>query len=301
MPGNGTAPDDVIDRYRGDIVRVESGVARVAVHELAGTAAHPALLVSHATGFHAHAYLAMARHLGDRFHVWGLDHRGHGATPLPESASSEHPVLDWRDCGDDTASVARSLADGRPIVGFGHSMGAATLLLAALERPHLFRRLVLFEPIAPPPPDDPRFPDPNRLAEGALRRRRRFDSYDAAYDHYVGRPPLSWFTPASLRHYVDFGFAPEPPPGTGVTLRCTPEVESATFSGAATSGLWDALPRIEVPVVVIGSGEADGPAQIARPIAERLPDARFVSLPEQTHFGPFSHPAEVAAVVAAHL
>jgi len=284
----------VIDHYPAVIQRVVSGPARIAVHELAGDSRSAPLLISHATGFHAHAYLALARRLADRFHVFGIDHRGHGVSPSPSG-----DTIDWADCGADTAAVGRSIAPAGGLVGVGHSMGGATLLLAARLDPSLFERLVVFEPIAFPPADADGVAN-SPLVVGALRRRRRFDSYDHAYANYASKPPLNQFDPAVLRNYVDYGFAPvAQPDGTNgaVELRCTPEMESATFAASMTNGLWSQLPDIDVPVVVIGSGDGDGPAAVAPLVAERLGNARFVSSPDQNHFGPFVRPDLLADMV----
>ena len=279
----------MIDHYPATIEHVMSGDASVALHELAGTPSSPPLLISHATGFHAHAYLGVARRLADRFHVFGIDHRGHGATASPTG-----DTIDWRDCGADTVAVGRSIAPLGSLVGVGHSMGGATLLLAAQRDPELFARLVLFEPIAFPPMDDPGTAASNLLVAGALRRRRHFDSYDDAYDNYASKRPLSQFDPDVLRDYVDYGFAPA---NEGVELRCTPEMEAATFTASMSNGLWAELPGIEVPTVIIGSGDGDGPAMIAPLVADRLPNATFVALLDQNHFGPFVRPDILAELV----
>ncbi len=41
-----------------------------------------------------------------------------------------------------------------------------------------------------------------------------------------------------------------------------------------TNGLWEQLPNIDVPAVIIGSGDGDGPAAIAPLVAKRLGNAR---------------------------
>ena len=123
-------------------VTSDDGVS-VAVHELAGRHDLPPLLISHATGFHAHCYVPIARMLGDRYRCLGLDFHGHGETaPVPDW------TIDWSHFGDDVVAAAAAIAPDGGLVGFGHSMGGAALLMAAHRRPELFTRLVLFEPIA---------------------------------------------------------------------------------------------------------------------------------------------------------
>lgn len=279
-----------------DSVGPDGVPARVAVHHLSyahGSAAAPPLLVSHATGFHAHCYRALADELGGRFDVWAIDHRGHGESPVPAGWR-----VDWRGYSADTLAVARWMhaSAGVPVTGFGHSMGGATLLSAAHAAPELFAGLVLFEPIAYPLEALSSDPEEFPLVVGARRRRARFESAEAALANYASKPPLAWLRPDVLRDYVDYGFRPaEPPPG--VELRCAPAHEGDTFAASGGNGVWDLLPDVGVPVTVLGSGDTDGPALIAPDVAERIPGAEFVLLAEQTHFGPLSHPAEVAARV----
>ena len=283
------------------LIRVSSsdGVS-VAVHDLAGAHELPTLLVSHATGFHAHCYLPIAAELSDRYHAVGLDYRGHGETEIDPTWET-----DWSRFGDDAIAVARQLSG--PITGFGHSMGGAALLMAARRDPSLFDRLVLFEPIAPgaiPSSDDaderPDI-DENPMVQAALRRRRSFPSFDAAFDNYRGKPPMSLMTPEVLRNYVEHGFRPavDDDGAPVVTLRCTPEVEAGIFASAVDNGVWELLPHVETPCVVIsGQVAASEPSAMTRAIADRLPRAEYVQLDHQTHFGPFSHPHELTELIA---
>ena len=68
---------------------------------------------------------------------------------------------------------------------------------------------------------------------------------------------------------------------------------------ARSNGLFDLLPQIETPCLVIaGRVEADEPSSQTSHVAERLPNAEYVQLDHQTHFGPFSHPDEIADLIA---
>lgn len=270
--------------------------ARVAVHHLGGVTGATPLLVSHATGFHARAYRAVAAALGERYDVWGLDHRGHGATPAPPGWR-----VDWRGYGHDARVVAAWLTErtGRAVTGFGHSMGGATLVMASADAPDLFDALVLYEPIVFPPDPDRSDPETIPLVVGARRRRARFDSFAAAYANYAAKPPLAWFRPDVLHDYVEYGLRADPTPDQpeGVVLCCAPDHEGDTFANSTGNGSWEAALDVKVPTTVVGSGDGDGPALIAPAVAERIPAARFVALPERTHFGPFTHPDETAALL----
>src|SRR5690606_7765041 len=129
------------DAAGGVPVRVRStGAVDVALHDLGG--AGPALLVAHANGLHGRCYGPLAESLADSAHTFAVDLRGHGATPAPPDWR-----VDWSDIADDAEASAAALSTDGPIVGFGHSLGGAVLMMAALRQPHIFRALVVFEPI----------------------------------------------------------------------------------------------------------------------------------------------------------
>jgi pimeloyl-ACP methyl ester carboxylesterase len=274
--------------------RVESsdGVA-VAVHDFGGRGR--SLLLSHATGFNAHSYVPMTATLADRFHTFGLDFRGHGDTAAPPDWEVE-----WRRYGDDALVAARSLAPDGGLIGFGHSMGGSALLMAAHREPSLFELIIAFEPIGSPQlaPSTDDGPPPallTTMVEAARRRRRSFRSYQEAIDNFGSKPPMSAFTPDALRNYVEHGFAPS---ADGVTLRCDPELEAQTFLNGRNNGVWDLLPEITTPVLlVIGAAEEAGPAATGEEIARRLPNATFRHVPHLDHFAPFTHPEEMAAII----
>lgn len=270
-------------------MRIQSSdQVRVAVHDFGGSG-RP-LLFSHATGFHAYCYLPIADRLSDRFHCLGHDHRGHGATARPGDRD-----LDWTQYGDDTTAVARALAPTGGLIGFGHSMGGTSLMMAAHRNPDLFDVIIAFEPIVFPVEYAGQREDPSPMVEAARNRRPSFESFESAIENFSGKPPMSAFDSDVLRLYVAHGFRPAP---EGVRLKCDPETEATTFEQGARHRTWDLLPEIETPIVVIG-GKIDGmgPAAVAQPIAEQLPNARFVDLPETTHLGPFIDPDGFATLI----
>jgi pimeloyl-ACP methyl ester carboxylesterase len=266
-----------------------SGGVRLDVHDLGGDG--PALLLSHATGFHGCVYAPMAAVLRGRFHCWAPDYRGHGDSEAPPEDNVE-----WTVFGDDALAVAEAL-DLRGAVGFGHSMGGSTLLMAQLARPETFAGLVLFEPIAfPRDPSESERTSP--IIAGARRRRAVFPTRDDAYTNYASKPPLDVLTPEALRAYVDHGFIDQAD-GT-VRLKCDPEHEAAIFEAGVRQDTFSRLGDVHCPVLVLaGSGAENPPGAIAPLVAEALPEGRFHRLEELTHLGPMQDPARVAAAVAA--
>ena len=266
---------------------------KIAVHDLGGTGT--ALLVSHATGFHGCCYEPLAHALPQR-HCIAFDYRGHGDTERPDGP------LDWQQYGDDAEAMAAWMAacNGGPIDAFGHSMGGACLLMAAHRRPELFRCIVAFEPIVFPPPALPVDLQHSTLVQGARRRRATFPSYAAALANFAGKPPLNAFTTESLHAYVRYGFR-QGEDGQ-VHLKCSPTTEADTFAGGATHDTWNHLSSITTEVFVIaGCIQPGQPAGIAAHIAARLPHATYLQRDDLDHFGPMTHPSEIAAILTGAL
>jgi pimeloyl-ACP methyl ester carboxylesterase len=264
----------------------------VAIHEFGG-AGRP-LLLSHATGFHGYCYLPIADELSEEFTSFALDYRGHGDTARPDDWD-----VDWARYGDDALAAAHAVAPDGGLVGFGHSMGGAGLLMAARRDPGLFDVIVAFEPIVFPPREvDPHDGTENNgtlLSRGARKRRASFESFDDAIANYSSKPPMMAFDPDVLRLYVAHGFRTAP---EGVRLKCDPEHEARTFDTGGTHTTWSDLADIDTRVVVV-AGHVDefGPAAIAKEIAAALPNATYVEHDEWNHFTPFIEPAAMAALI----
>jgi pimeloyl-ACP methyl ester carboxylesterase len=88
----------------------------IAIHDLGGVG--EPLLVCHATGFCGHMYEPFARTLRKWHHVFAVDLRGQGDSPLWPGAS-----LEWSDITADVLDAAHRVR-GR-IHLFGHSLGDA--------------------------------------------------------------------------------------------------------------------------------------------------------------------------------
>ncbi len=261
---------------------------QLAVHDLGGSG--PTLVIAHATGFHGRCYLPLAHSLAERFHSVAFDFRGHGDTAKPHG---QH--IGWHHYGDDAQAMARSLPG--PVAAFGHSMGGACLLMAAHRDPARFSSLVLFEPIVFPSEGIRPADEPSHMVQAARRRRASFASYQAAIDNYAAKPPLNAFTPEALEAYVRFGFSEDP--NGHVHLKCHPDTEARTFEMGGHHCTWELLSDIQVPVLVIaGRVMQFQPAAVSERIAEQLPNGRYLQVDELDHFGPMTHPDQVADIIA---
>ena len=262
---------------------------RIAMHRFGGEG--PLLVVVHATGFHARCYLPLIPTLASRFTVVGVDLRGHGASLIDDDAE-----FVWDDFADDLLAVVDRLGGG-PVVAFGHSMGAATVLLAESKRPGTFSRAWLYEPIIFPSEIGPRN---GFMADNARKRRYEFGSRAEALHRYAGRPPLNVWRADALAAYVEHGFV-----DTGqdtVRLACRPVHEAMTFTGARIAV--SAVADVTMPLVIargqIGVG-ANAAAEHSDGTAAALAGATLKVYERIGHFGPFETPDVIAEDALAFL
>ena len=262
------------------------------LHDFGGDG--PNLLIAHATGMCAGAYLPMVPLLAREFHVWAVDFRAHGDSTGPDGDD-----LSWRGVGEDVLAAVDALGGG-PVAAIGHSMGGAALAKAELARPGTLTRAFLFEPIIVPASwGDASGSNP--MAAAARRRRATFPSRDAALRRYAHRPPLGVWRADALAAYVDHGFADVGTDGE-VTLKCTPEDEARTFEGSHKPTI-EAIGPIATPIA-IGRGQRDGqfgPAAFAHLVADALPNGELRTYPTLSHFGPFEDPHLIATEALAFL
>lgn len=263
----------------------------LAVHEHGGDG-RP-ILFAHATGLHGAVWEPMSRGLEPGFERWAVDFRAHGA-----SVVSPGEPLPWSAMADDVLAVVDAVAPepGR-LLGIGHSMGGAALLLAEQARPGAFAGLWMFEPIVPPTGAFPSADGDNQMAQAATRRRAQFASFDDALANYASKPPFNIARADALHAYVRHGFVAGE--DGAVHLACRPEDEANVFRAAASHGAFERLDQVHCPVVIACGGEPVGPAAFAAAIADALPRGRLEVHAHLGHFGPLEAPAELAASVRA--
>ena len=272
----------------------------------------PKVFFSHATGFHGRVFDTTISFLGDKYTCYSMDHRGHG-----RSGWNGDAPLHWIAFADDLLEVSHECCGEEKMVGVGHSMGAAALLMAALKKPEKFSALVLYEPIIFPPEMRMLFGlrDESPLAVLAKKRRDAFASYDEAISNFSKKPPMNAFDTSVLRDFVMHGLAPEsagfncsPPDEDGhidskngpVHLRCKRENEASVYNSSLMHTTWNDLPNVSVPTVVLaGKFELTQPSMFAQRLARRIPGSQFTRWDNHSHFGPFEDPMGFANAITA--
>jgi pimeloyl-ACP methyl ester carboxylesterase len=182
------------------------------------------------------------------------DARGHGeSTGRAVEADYAYPAL-----GDDLRALCEHLAPGERACAVGSSMGAATVLWAALAEPERFDRLVLAMPAVAWQARQGRR-DGLRAAARAVEEHGKAALVTAM--RAAGRPPI-------LAEVPDF------PPVFDVAEELLPTVLRATAGSDLPDP--DALRRLPHPVLVLAwDTDPSHPVATAEALAELLPGAEL--------------------------
>lgn len=259
-------------------------------------AGQPAILFTHANGFHARVWDQVITNLPG-YHCFALDLRGHGRS----SQVAPPDDKDWRVFAEDVVAVGQQLGLGGA-VGVGHSLGGHTVTLAAALQPELFGHLLLIDPVI--------FPRENyigavEIGQFAARRRNQWQSADEMFERFKDRPPFNLWKSEVLRDYVDYALLPNPS-GDGFVLACAPEFEAAIYNLSTASNIYPEIATIQAPVTILRAAEpiSDGSfdfsaSPTAPDLAQQFPDATDVALSDYTHFIPMQAPELIAQYIRA--
>lgn len=259
------------------------GGGQIALHCLGGEG--PPLLFVHATGFNARTYGPFVKNLARHFTVWAPDLRSHGWSTAPLDGDYE-----WTSLARDLLHVVDHLeiGDGQ-LDCVGHSIGAATLLLADYQRPGLIRRMYGYEPVMWRP-GEAFPPGENPLIAGAQKRREVFESRGEAMERFASRAPFASCRADALLSYVSNAF--EDIEGGSVRLRCRGDEEAKVYDGERVSTN-DKIVDCAAEVV-IGKGMEQQFGNLGIPAAEALKNSSLIVYEDLTHFGPLEAPDRLA-------
>jgi esterase len=238
-----------------------------------GARGKPDMLLLHGLTSHAHSWDHFARALCNRYHIVALDQRGHGDSAWPP---------DQRYRTEDYVADALALADALGMERFvliGLSMGAHNAMAFTAAHPERVTHLVPID-IAP-------------SLRGMAERRaqaastppppRVFASVEEAFQNarsLNGRPPEE-----VQRDRVRWSLK-ERPDGT-FELKYDP----AAPQQWEPADLWDVLPKIACPTLVIRGGESDVLSdEVARRMVATFPNARLMTVEGSGHPVPLDRP-----------
>lgn len=260
--------------------------------------AGPLLHFAHANGYPPGCYRQFLTLLGTRYTVRAIHHR-----PL-WSDMDPWQMRDWRLVTGDL--IALFDAQGwRDVIGVGHSLGGVATMYAALERPDLFRALILLDPVFLPSPwlahvraNPMASPEMHPLVAGALRRRDFWASEQEAFERFRPKPIFQSLSDAALWDYTR---AILKATDGGYTLAYPREWEARFYSLPPTD-VWECVPRLSHPTLAVRGAESDTLHPEAWALWQTLqPQATFVELPAVGHLMAMEQPALVAQTILNYL
>lgn len=217
---------------------------------------------------------------------------------------------DWNILSQDLLTFLdeQNLAD---VIAVGHSMGAIAALRAALWSPNKFSALILLEPVLLPMHVIWEWrivravglgKRVHPLIPGALKRQRTFESRDAAFERYRGRPIFRYFSDEALRAYI--AGMTERSRDSGFVLRYSPEWEAQVYdAGIWNDGdLWRGLPGLRPPTLIVRGAKSDTLREgVTRDAARASPQVRIAVLDRATHLVPLERPNETFELIQSFL
>jgi len=286
----------VLSQFRRRKLALPDSAIEIALLDWGGEG--PLALLHHATGFCAGVWGPVAERLSARFRVIAMDARGHGDSSKPDGADHYR----WELFGRDVLAVAEALAceqpDGRVALGLGHSFGGSSILMACAERPDLFERNVLVDPVLLAPPRGRAASAPNPrgdlLAEGARKRRQVWPSRESAREAWLQKELFADWDPAALDLYLAEGLADRP--DGQVELKCRAEIEAAVFEATGATDLWSVAERARTPTLIAWARRGLFPRAIYEQLASQMADARVCDL-DAGHLAPMECPDLVVAPI----
>lgn len=242
------------------------------------------VLFFHATGFPANSYAPLLRRISEAGHqTFALNFMGHG------NSEPTMDFRDWRFFRDQVIALAEHLAGSGPFLAMGHSLGGASLLMAAPRLP--IARMVLLDPTVLTPLVSwiaPLLPHP--LAGIAEQRRSEFKNRRVVERSYRLSPLFKDWDNECFQGYLDSVLEAR---GDGMRLKMSPALEAKIFR-SFHSGQWAEFRKNKSPILVIRANRS--------PVTPPNAAARIVSWNSAsssiTHAGSHTFPMEDPAGVA---
>lgn len=176
-------------RFASEVDGFDLGAFRWPVEDARGI-----VVLAHGAAEHSLRYDRFAQALNAAgYDVWSLDHRGHGQSPGPQGLG-DYGEGGWdalvADVGQFVA-LARAIANGKPVVLFGHSMGSFAAQQLILDHSSVMAAVVLSGSGTRAVPREgepaPTF-DPNAQFEPARTPYDWLSRDEAEVDKYIADP-----------------------------------------------------------------------------------------------------------------
>ncbi|MCA9821072.1 MAG: alpha/beta hydrolase [Dehalococcoidia bacterium] len=223
--------------------------------------------------------------------IYAPDLRGHG-----ESEHAPGGYLVWAFAMDLRGFVQEMDFEAFDLVA--HSIGSRVAMAYARDHSHRLKHLVLADM-------GPQMADQGargiRRSVGETNKAPGFPTEAEAMEYYRGLYPGS--DDAFVMRQIAAGLALDEASGN-LVFRFDPRLHEATGKGAIAEipFLWESLEHITCPTLVMRAEKSKVLSrEIADQMIERLPDARFVEIPESGHQIPLHQPERFTSAVRAFI
>ena len=247
---------------------------------------------AHANAYHPRSYTQLIRHFLPDYRVKGMLFRPFWEGSKTRSAPS------WRTYARDLIHFLEQ-KNAQQIIGIGHSLGAITTLLAAAERPDLFQKIILIEPVilAPriyrftaltPPFIRRRMIPPAKIAS---RRRDTWSSKEEAYQYLRSKRVFREISDTVFQDVIEHGI--NQVSERRAQLAFSKEWEAHIYS--STINPWRAIRKLNTPFLVIkGENTNVISDEVWRELQKVHPGARYLDITGTTHLVPLERPQLIA-------
>jgi pimeloyl-ACP methyl ester carboxylesterase len=254
----------------------------------------PLLHFYHANGFPVSVYLPLLNILTEDFRVVGLGQRG-------QDAQTEGN-LSWHSAAADLIDFLEK-KQLHPILGVGHSLGAVATLFASAQRPSLFSKIILIDPVLLPSSRILALAfmkllgrkDLFFLAKRARQRANGWEDRHEAYDYFRTKSLFRTFQDTFLRSYVTYGLKPSD--SGGVELLCPPEAEARIFENYPLD-VWSWPKKIHVPALIIRGEYSDvlSEREVKR-FCRKCGKASSRIMKQSGHLAPMENPTRIVDLI----
>jgi len=251
----------------------------------------PIIHFAHANGFPAKTYGKLFSFLESDFQINYLERHAH---------NPKFPVTDgWERLRDELRETLEKHYTEK-IIGVGHSIGGILHFLVAVEKPELYKAIVLLDA-----------PVISRLSSGGVRllktfnladrftpsqmtrfRRNLWQSKDEVFEHFKQKEKFAAFDPDVLRDYAEHATIKTP---RGFELFFKPSIEAAIYR-TLPHNLPKFRGKLKIPAAYIGGTDSQEARMARLSFMKKYMPFEFYLL-KGSHLFPLENPQETASII----
>lgn len=210
----------------------------------------------------------------------------------------------WNELADQVIDSIIQQAQGRKVIGLGHSLGAVLTFKAAYKRPELFEQVIMLDPplivghaafiMCMTKIFKPAMVDKITPASLSLKRRDHWESREQAADLLRPKGFYQNFDPECFQAYIDYALTEDNVRG-GVELTISKYDEVEIFR-TNSNAMWLPVPKPPVPTqLVVGDTSPFLQRKIPQMIKKKF-EVPF-TVTQGGHMFPLEHPVDTVALI----